>query len=49
MATFKNQYVVHRIDTIFVFVDRNNEGIYSLVHSTVLDEIKSSDWKSQEI
>ena len=28
----------------FVFIDRNNEGIYSLVHSTVQEEIKNEDW-----
>jgi LacI family transcriptional regulator len=33
----------------FVFVDRNNEGIYSLVHSTVLEEIKNPDWKNLEL
>ena len=33
----------------FVFVDRNNEGIYNLVHSTVIEEIKNPDWKNQEL
>jgi GWxTD domain-containing protein len=33
----------------FVFVDRNNIGIYSLVHSTVLEEIKNPDWRQSEL
>jgi len=33
----------------FVFVDRNNEGIYALVHSTVEGEIKNFDWMDQEL
>ena len=34
---------------MFVFVDRNNEGIFSLVHSTVLEEIKNENWMEQEL
>ena len=33
----------------FAFVDRNNEGIYTLVHSSVVEEIKNPDWKDQEL
>jgi len=33
----------------FCFVDRNNEGIYSLVHSSVLEEIKNSNWRQSEL
>ncbi len=33
----------------FVFVDRNNEGIYVLVHSTVEGELKNYSWKMQEL
>ncbi len=33
----------------FVFVDRNQSDIYALVHSTVPEEIKNENWKSQEL
>jgi len=33
----------------FVFVDRNNEGIYVLVHSTVEGELKNYNWRDQEL
>ena len=33
----------------FVFVDRNNTGIYYLVHSTVEGEIKNPGWEQQEL
>ncbi|MBN1350746.1 GWxTD domain-containing protein [candidate division KSB1 bacterium] len=33
----------------FVFVDKNNEGIYKLVHSTVEGEIKNEDWRQREL
>ena len=33
----------------FAFVDRNNEGIYTLVHSTVESEIKNENWMEQEL
>jgi GWxTD domain-containing protein len=33
----------------FVFVDRNHEGIFSLVHSTVEEEIKNENWQAQEL
>jgi len=34
---------------VFVFVDRNQEEIYTLVHSTVPEEIKNENWRSQEL
>ena len=34
---------------VFYFVDRNNIGIYSLVHSTVLEEIKNYSWRENEL
>lgn len=33
----------------FVFVDYNNEGIYTLVHSSVEEEIKNANWRESEI
>jgi GWxTD domain-containing protein len=33
----------------FVFVDRNNSGIFNLVHSTVESEIHNYDWLEQEV
>lgn len=33
----------------FVFIDRNNSGIYTLVHSSILTEIQNPDWKAQEL
>ena len=33
----------------FIFVDRNQAEIYTLVHSTVPEEIKNENWKSQEL
>jgi len=33
----------------FIFVDRNHEGIFYLVHSTVEGEIKNENWKTQEV
>ena len=32
----------------FYFIDRNREGIYSLVHSTVEGEIKNENWTTME-
>lgn len=34
---------------IFVFVDRNHEGFYTLVHSTVEGELKNENWMAQEL
>jgi len=33
----------------FAFVDKNIDGIYTLVHSTVLQEIKNPNWKESEL
>lgn len=33
----------------FVFVDRNNTGIFTLVHSTIDSEIHNYDWLEQEV
>ena len=33
----------------FVFVDRNSEGIYTLVHSDVEGEIRNENWMEQEL
>jgi len=33
----------------FVFVDRNNSGIFTLVHSTIDSEIHNYDWLQQEV
>lgn len=33
----------------FIFVDRNNDGIYTLVHSTVIGEIKNENWMHFEL
>ena len=33
----------------FYFVDRNRDGIYTLVHSTVLEEIKNYNWMNDEL
>ncbi len=33
----------------FVFVDRNNENIYSLVHSTLPEEITNEEWYEREV
>lgn len=34
---------------IFVFVDRNDVGLYTLVHSTKRDEIYAPDWRQREL
>ena len=33
----------------FVFVDADGDGVYMLVHSTVVGEIKNTNWSEQEI
>ena len=33
----------------FIFVDKNNSGIYTLVHSTVETEIHNPNWMNQEL
>ncbi len=33
----------------FYFVDRNRDGIYRLVHSTVLEEVKNYNWMNDEL
>jgi len=47
-------YIIWRYFTaggqhIFVFVDRNQAEIYTLVHSTVPEEIKNENWRSEEL
>ena len=33
----------------FAFVDKNIDGVYTLVHSTVLSEIKNPNWRNDEL
>ncbi len=33
----------------FIFVDRSNEGIYYLVHSTIINEINNANWMGDEV
>lgn len=42
-------YYIAGKNHMFAFVDRNNENIFSLVHSTVLDEIKNNNWMELEL
>ncbi|NLP11141.1 GWxTD domain-containing protein [bacterium] len=52
--TGRKSYAIWRYFTAggqhsFVFVDRNHEGIYYLVHSTVEEEIKNYNWEATEV
>jgi len=52
--TGRKSYAIWRYFTAggqhsFVFVDRNHEGIYTLVHSTVEEEIKNYNWEATEV
>jgi GWxTD domain-containing protein len=43
------KYFTSHAQHSFVFVDRNHESIFTLVHSTVEEEIKNPNWKNQEL
>jgi len=43
------KYFTSHAQHSFVFVDRNHDSIFTLVHSTVEEEIKNYNWQSQEL
>ncbi len=43
------KYFTSHAQHSFVFVDRNHDSIFTLVHSTVEEEIKNFNWQAQEL